>query len=81
VLGGYRDAGATAGPDPRTSFGTGLIRDNYGPRALATLVHYRGSVLAEWFRSLAALKLLQAEAGALVGADLPPAARPSPPLL
>jgi hypothetical protein len=29
---------------------------------LATLVRYRGSVLAEMFRSLAALKLPQAEA-------------------
>ncbi len=40
---------------------TGLSRDNYGPRALATLVRYRGSVLAELFRSLAALKMVQAE--------------------
>ena len=38
---------------------TGLTRDNYGPRALATLVRYRGSAFAELFRSLAALKLLQ----------------------
>jgi hypothetical protein len=81
VLGGYRDAAAPADPDPRTRFGIGLVRDNYGPRALATLVRYRGSVLAELFRSLAALKALQAGSGAPVGADMPPAARPSTSLL
>ena len=43
------------------ALGTGLIRDGNGPRALETLVRYRGSVLAELFRALAALKLLQAE--------------------
>ncbi len=48
--------------DPRAKLGTGLVQDNYGPRALATLLRYRGSVLAELFRSLAALKRLQAEA-------------------
>jgi hypothetical protein len=37
------------------------MRDGNGPRALETLVRYRGSVLAELFRALAALKLLQAE--------------------
>jgi hypothetical protein len=77
VLGGYLEAAGAADPDRRAflassadlggrrraeRLATGLTRDNYGPRALATLVRYRGSVLAELFRSLAALKLLQAEA-------------------
>jgi hypothetical protein len=62
VLGGYLEAAGAADPDPRAALATGLARDNYGPRALATLVRYRGSVLAELFRSLAALKLLQAGA-------------------
>ncbi len=62
LLGTYLAAPGRADPDPRATFGTGLIRDNYGPRAFATLVRYRGSVLAELFRSLAALKMLQAGA-------------------
>ncbi|HEX3210830.1 MAG TPA: hypothetical protein VHQ91_15680 [Geminicoccaceae bacterium] len=62
VLGGYLEAAGAVDPDPRAALATGLTRDNYGPRALATLVRYRGSVLAELFRSLAALKLLQAGA-------------------
>jgi hypothetical protein len=37
------------------------MRDNYGPRALETLVRYGGTVLAELFRALGALKALQAE--------------------
>ncbi len=57
--------------------GAGLIRDNYGPRAFATLVRYRGSVLAELFRSLAALKLLQSEARDPSGPDR--GLLPSPP--
>jgi hypothetical protein len=43
------------------ALGLGLIRDGYGPRALETLVRYRGSVLAELFRGLGALKALQAQ--------------------
>jgi hypothetical protein len=62
VLGGYLEDAGRADPDPRAALALGLIRDNHGPRALATLVRYRGSVLAELFRSLAALKMLQAEA-------------------
>ena len=62
VLATYLAAAGAADPDPRASLGMELIRDNYGPRALATLVRYRGSVLTELFRSLAALRLLQAEA-------------------
>ncbi len=50
----------SADPDPRAALGTELIRDSYGPRAFQPVVRYRGSVLAELFRSLAALKLLQA---------------------
>jgi hypothetical protein len=67
LLGTYLAAAGPADPDPRATFGTGLIRDTHGPRALATLVRYRGSVLAELFRSLTALKLLQAEARELAG--------------
>lgn len=64
VLGGYLEGAGRTAPDPRAALASGLSRDNLGSRALATLVRYRGSVLAELFRSLAALKLLQAEAGA-----------------
>jgi hypothetical protein len=70
VLGSYLDAAGPADPDPRATLGIELIRDNHGPRALTTLVRYRGSVLAEMFRSLAALKMLQAEAAG-VATDLP----------
>ncbi len=49
-----------------------MIRDRNGARALDTLLRYRGSVQAELFRALAALKALQAEAAA-------PAAVPSLP--
>ncbi len=52
LLGASLAAAGAADPDPLASFGTGLIRNNYGPRAFATLVRYRGSVLAELFRSL-----------------------------
>jgi hypothetical protein len=60
--------GRHLGPDPpnagdaQAALGLGLMRDGNGPRALDTLVRYRGSVLTELFRALAALKLLQAEA-------------------
>jgi hypothetical protein len=46
----------------QAALGLGLMRDGNGPRTLETLVRYRGSVLAELFRALAALKLLQAQA-------------------
>ena len=55
----------------QAALGLGLIRDGNGPRALETLVRYRGSVLAELFRGLGALRLLQAEAAGLAAADLP----------
>jgi hypothetical protein len=75
-----------AGADPtdqrdrQAAFGLGLVRDGHGPRALETLVRYRGSVLAELFRTLGALKLLQAGAQDGHAAALPdagPAAAPS----
>jgi hypothetical protein len=76
VLGGYLESAGAADADPGTALATGLTRDNYGPRVLATLVRYRGSVLAELFRSLAALKLLQtgARGRSGPGRDLLPAA-------
>jgi hypothetical protein len=45
----------------------GLARDGNGPRALETLVRYRGSVLAELFRSLAALEARQAQSQRVPG--------------
>jgi hypothetical protein len=53
-----------AGPS-QAALGLELIRDGNGPRALETLVRYRGSVLAELFRALAAFRRLQADARAL----------------
>jgi len=47
--------------DPQAALGHGLMRDGHGSRALDTLVRYRGTVLAELFRALGALKALQAE--------------------
>jgi hypothetical protein len=44
------------------ALGWGLMRDGNGPRALDTLVRYRGGGLAELFRSLAALQALRAQA-------------------
>jgi hypothetical protein len=48
--------------------GLAVIRDANGAGALATLLRYRGSALAEFTRSLRALKALQAEARAHAGA-------------
>jgi hypothetical protein len=62
LLGRYLGADARQAGDPQEALGIGLVRDGNGPRALETLVRYRGSVLAELFRTLAALKLLQADA-------------------
>ena len=62
LLGKHLDAGEIANHrDRQVALGYGLMRDGNGPRALETLLRYRGSVLAELFRSLAALKLLQAD--------------------
>jgi hypothetical protein len=52
------DAGAA-----QAALGFGLVRDGNGPRALETLVRYRGGVLAELFRSLAALERCAPRAG------------------
>ena len=60
--------------DAQTALGLGLMRDGNGPRALDTLVRYRGSVLTELFRALAALKLLQAQARELPESAPPDAA-------
>ena len=43
------------------ALGLRLIRDSNGPRAFEVLVRYRGSLLAELFRALGALKALQAQ--------------------
>jgi hypothetical protein len=48
--------------------GLAVIRDANGAGALPTLLRYRGSALAEFMRSLRALKTLQAEARAYAGA-------------
>jgi len=56
--------------------GLAVIRDAHGPRAIDTLLRYRGSAHGELFRALAALKALQAEAAGAAGqvALLPPPA-------
>jgi hypothetical protein len=46
------------------SFGLGIIRDCNGPRAFDTLLRYRGTTLAELWRSLRTLEALQAKAAA-----------------
>ena len=74
LLGRYLDADAMQPGDAQDALGTGLIRDGNGPRALETLVRYRGSVLAELFRALAALKVLQADARELPERTAPDAA-------
>ena len=55
----------------QTALGHGLVRDCHGPRALDTLVRYRGSVLAELFRSLAAIEALRAQTRAAAAAPPP----------
>jgi hypothetical protein len=50
------------------ALGFGLMRDGNGPRALDMMVRYRGAVLAELFRSLAALEALRAQPRAVPGA-------------
>jgi hypothetical protein len=47
-----------------TSFGLAMIRDCNGARAFDTLLRYRGTTLAELWRSLRTLKALQAEQAA-----------------
>ena len=50
--------------------GLAVIRDGHGPRAIDTLLRYRGAAYAELFRALGALKALQAEAAAGAGRDV-----------
>jgi hypothetical protein len=77
----YLDAGGSAGERcPSPGFGIVLVRDGNGPRALDTLLRYRGSVHAELFRALGALKALQAEQRERAGPGaaellLPPSAK------
>ena len=54
-----------------------LTRDGNGARVFDTALRYRGSVLAELWRALRALKALQAEA--CLSSIQPRAARPAPP--
>ena len=75
LLESHLDLGPERAGPRQAALGLGLIRDGNGPRALETLVRYRGSVLAELFRGLGALRALQAEAAGLLAADLPQPAR------
>jgi len=54
--------------DRQIALGYGLMRDGNGPRALDILARYRGALLAELFRSLAALEARPAPARSLPGA-------------
>jgi hypothetical protein len=70
---GHFLADAGHGADPggaaaQAALAFGLVRDGNGPRAFETLIRYRGSATAELFRSLGALRLLQADAQAGDGA-------------
>ena len=65
--------------EPRDALGLGVIRDGNGPRTLETLIRYRGSVPAELFRGLGALKALEAQSDAAdAGPTLLPALAPKP---
>jgi hypothetical protein len=74
LLGCHLGPDAPKAGDAQAALGLGLMRDGNGPRALETLVRYRGSVLAELFRALAALKLLQTQAREFPESDPPDAA-------
>ena len=81
LLGRHLGPDAPDRGDAQAALGLGLMRDGNGPPALETLVRYRGSVLAELFRALAALRLLQAQARELpesAAPDAPPAILPPP---
>jgi hypothetical protein len=41
------------------NLGAALVRDGYGPRVVETLLRYRASVHADFFRALRALRVLQ----------------------
>ena len=71
------EGAAGADPSSPAALGRALIRDGYGPRAFETLLRYRGTTLAEFWRSLTALKALQAEAAERTAGLRPnPALRP-----
>jgi hypothetical protein len=57
--------------DDAPDLGRALLRDAHGPRAIDTLLRYRGSAHAELFRALATLKALQAEAAPLAALPHP----------
>jgi hypothetical protein len=69
---------APASQGDGSDLGLALIRDAHGPRAIDMLLRYRGAAYAEVFRSLAALKALQAEATAVAVRDVTPLAPPAP---
>jgi hypothetical protein len=69
--------GLLIGGDPRDSPGRALVRDGRAAAAFATLVRYRGGAQAEIFRTLKALKELQAAAAK---ADRAADAMPEPPV-
>ena len=79
LLGRFVDGDAMHARNPQEALGLELIRDGNGPRALETLVRYRGSVLAELFRALAAFKALQADARELPERHAPDAPALLPP--
>jgi hypothetical protein len=55
-----------------------LIRDGNGTRSVDTLMRYRGSAQAEFYKALRTLKALQAEAKAEAMPEQPAAAREQP---
>jgi hypothetical protein len=55
-----------------------VIRDGHGTRSFDTLLRYRGSALAEFFRALRMLKALQDEAQAILVPEPPVAQRNKP---
>ncbi|HEX5078001.1 MAG TPA: hypothetical protein VFV80_02545 [Geminicoccaceae bacterium] len=69
VLGRHLENAELLRRSPQAMLGLGLMSES-GTRAMDTLLRYRGSALAELFRSLAALKMLQAES------TMPPPALP-----
>jgi hypothetical protein len=56
--------------------GLALIRDGNGTRSFETLLRYRGSAMAEFWRALKMLKALQAEQAAMAQQRAVPAAAP-----
>jgi hypothetical protein len=50
------------GHDDHGPLASALVRDGHGARSFDTLLRYRGAAIAELWRSLQALKALQAEA-------------------